>query len=288
MKEHSIFLEAGFAQKDKNLADRADGFKKGFDNLLMQTIAIANNIVSPKAMESGQFVTPFTAQAERLTSYLTGIPIDSNITVSERSMIPADGAPKLAGTDAKIKAINEEARRMTGELKDFKKKLLSDAVNCRIFTTNYPAELHHMYREAEHYLKMLEALESNKNIMVSENTMPEEAFWNEIMAEHNKAAAGKLDPTEKGAIEKSRKFAKEFDELTSRAKLSLIRLEPQATVTKESGKAVDELQDFQIDGMKGMLNCDIQSIIPPLRQDHHIRETYYFKWLLNMEDGIRP
>ncbi len=286
MKEHSLFLEAGFTPRDKRLAAQAGEFKKAFDGLLAQTIAVADGIVSQKAMESGQFITPFTAQAERLTSHFTGIPVDSNITVRERGIKSAEGAPQLRGAEAKIRTLNQNACRLTGELKDFKKKLLSDAVNCRIMTGNYPAELHHMYNEAEHYLHLQDELDRGENIMRAGHVAPEEAFWSEIMAEHNKAAAGKLDPTEEEAIEKSLMFAKEFDELKSRVKISLLHMEPQAAVTRDARNMTKQLQEFQIDGMKGMFNCDIQSILLPLRQDHHIRETYYFIWVLDMDAMI--
>lgn len=282
MKEHSIFLEANFTPKDKDLAGLAGNIKKSYDNLLMQAASLANGIVSPKAIKSGQFVTPYTAQAERLTSHLTGVPIDSRITVREKAIEPGGGVPPGSGIDAKIKILNDDARRLTIKLRDFKKNLLSGVLNCRIFTVNFPLELHHMLEEADHYLKLLDELDANDNIIQLKQLMEEEAYWNQNMAEHNLFAAGKLDPTEESAIEKSRMFAEEFNRLNSRAKRAQNDSGSAPGVTKESLAATGKLQDFQTDAIKGIMDCRIQSIIVPLVVDHHMRETAYFMWLLEM------
>lgn len=282
MKEHCIFLEANFTPKDEELADQAANIKKSYENLLTQAASLANGIASPKAVKLELFATPFTAQAERLTSHFTGIPIDSNITVRENAISPGGGAPLPSSIDAKIKILNDDSRRLTGRLRDFKKNLLSGVLNCRIFTANFPLELLHMAEEADQYLKLLGTLDENKNIMQLKNLMEAEAFWNQIMAEHNRFAAGRLDPTEESAIEKSRMAAEEFDRLASRAKRAQKNLESAPDITKESLTAAKKLRDFQTEALKGIMDCRMQSIIVPLAIDHHMRETSYFIWLLEM------
>ena len=42
MKEHSFFLEMGFTQRDKNLADRAGAFRQRFEQLLSRATALAS------------------------------------------------------------------------------------------------------------------------------------------------------------------------------------------------------------------------------------------------------
>lgn len=139
-----------------------------------------------------------------------------------------------------------------------------------------------MVEEAKHYLKLLDALDVSDNIMKLKNLMEEAAYWNQNMAEHNRFAAGKLDPTEGSAIEKSRMAAEEFDKLTSRAKRAQKNMESAPDVIKDSLAAAKKLQDFQTDAIKDIMDCRIQSIIVPLVVDHHIRETAYFMWLLEM------
>ena len=277
MKEHCIFLEAGFIPKDKKLAYQAEAFKKEFENLLMYAISLSNGLVSTRAIQSRQFVTPYTAQTERLTSYFTGIPIDPMITESEETIVPGKGFGTPVSVDEGIRSLNENARKITNELADFKKKTLFDVLQCRIFTTNYPAELYHMYKEAYHYLKALDMIEKMKDFTHHGNLKEEVNFWNDIMADHNKTTAGRLDPTEENAIEKSRLFAKEFEQLNTKTKMISESLQNLAA---QSLNAVKKLQDFQIETVRGVLDCNIQSIILPLRADHHIRETAHYMFML--------
>ncbi len=288
MKEHCIFLESSFVSKDQELASQAANMKEGFEDLLMQATTLADGIVSPKAIKSGQFVTPYTAQAERLTCHFTGIPINSGITVREKALSPGDGAPLLSSTDAKIKVLNDSSGRLTQKLRDFKKDLLANVLDCRLFTVNFPLELLHMVQEADHYLTLLDALDGNNNIMQTNKLMEQEAFWNRNMAEHSRFAAGKLDPTEEGPIEKSRKAAEEFDRLESKAKSAGIDADSAPLVTKESLASSKHLQEFQTEAIKGVMDCKIQSIILPLVVDHHIRETAYYMWLLEMGLKAQP
>lgn len=282
MKEHCIFLEANFTPKDEDLAGQAGHMKKSYENLLTQATFLADGVVSPKAIKSGQFVTPYTSQAERMTCHFTGIPIDSSITVREKAIPLGDGGPLSSSIDARIKILNDDSRRLTARLRDFKKNLLSGVVNCKIFTANFPLELHHMLEEAEHYLKLLDSLDQNVNVMQVRNLMEELVFWNQIMAEHNMFTAGKLDPTEESAIEKSRMDAEEFGRLASRAKTAQKNLESAPEVIKESMAAAKNLQGFQTKALTEIMDCKIQSIIVPLVEDHYLRETSHFMWLLDM------
>jgi Protein of unknown function (DUF2935). len=288
MKEHSIFLEAAFSHKDQNLIFQSDDFKKGFDSLLGQAISYGNGIVSKRSMDSGQFVTSYTEQSEKVSSMFTGITIDSNLTDRQKTMTPGKLPPSIPpDTESKIMALCREAKNLTRQLADFKKKALMDSVKCRIFTYNFPVELNHMYEEAEHYIKMLDALEKGDDIMEFMGLKDQLAFWNGKMAEHSEATAGKLDPTEKNAIEEFRMFGKEFDMLTSRSRVAQFHLEPVNIVRDKSLSTTKELQDLQAASMKGALACTIQSIILPLRIDHYIRETAHFMYLMEMSKKAR-
>ncbi|MEI6101163.1 MAG: DUF2935 domain-containing protein [Eubacteriales bacterium] len=283
MKEHCIFLEAGFSRAAEGHIQQVRELHKGFESLLAQAVRLANGIVSKRTLESQQFITPYTVQAERLTSFFTGIPINSAITEREKAIVPLGVLVETAGADQAIGMLNDNARKLTKQLADFKKKTLTDVLHCRIFTALYPTELEHVYKEAEHYLKNLDELEKDKNPVHHGNLKEELEFWNEIMAEHNKAMAGRLDPTEEKLIEQSRMFAKEFDALSADTK------KPTASMQVEREKSLDavrKLQGFQIETTKGVMDCSIQSIVYPLRVDHHIRETAHFEFIL--EAGKRP
>ena len=72
MKEHSFFLEAGFTPRDTNFVQRADDFRREFDRLLGEAISLSNGVVSPEVLQSGEVITPFTLNAERVTTFLQG------------------------------------------------------------------------------------------------------------------------------------------------------------------------------------------------------------------------
>ena len=83
MKEHALFLEAGFTPKNANLAREADRFKTTFENLLLRAVDLSNGIVRPMVLNSGEVVTDFTLDTEQKTQNFTGIPINQTITIRE-------------------------------------------------------------------------------------------------------------------------------------------------------------------------------------------------------------
>lgn len=287
MKEHCIFLEAGFTPAGRDLAGRAGEMKNDLDGLLTQAVTLAGGMASPRAIALHVFVTPYTARAERLTSHFTGIPIDSEITMRENALTPGSGSAPSGSADAKVKSLMDDARRQIQKLADFKKKVLADVVNCRLFTNNYPLEIHHMLKEAELYLHLLDDLAQDKNIMDLKNLLNERTFWNENMAQHAGFTAGKLDPTEEDAIGKARMYADEFQKLASISGAAAKTDAPSREITDKSMTAAKELQDFQTDGIRGIMDCRIQSIIPPLAADHNMRETGYFMWLMQMAQAAQ-
>ena len=73
MKEHSLFLLAGFPAKEEELIRRADRFREEFEAGLRRTVELADGIVSRSVLSSGEIVTEFTQKAECQTEDLTGI-----------------------------------------------------------------------------------------------------------------------------------------------------------------------------------------------------------------------
>ncbi|MPM02281.1 hypothetical protein SDC9_48526 [bioreactor metagenome] len=76
MKEHSIFLEAAFAMKDRNLIAQADAFKNEFARLLSFAISLSDGAIPSRVLKSDEIVTKYTSEAERATEFVTGISID--------------------------------------------------------------------------------------------------------------------------------------------------------------------------------------------------------------------
>lgn len=194
MKEHSLFLALGFAPKDSHMAAEANEFREGFEKLLVETTDLAYGNVSREAVSSQQFVTPYTANAENMTSFYTGVPINTHLT-HEESNLSAERGSEMTGIERMVENLDREAYRMTASLAEFKSKLLANVRSCRMFTFNYPLLIEHILREARMFMSMLVSLVNRKDIMTPEELINQEFFWNRQMAEHAKFIAGLLDPS---------------------------------------------------------------------------------------------
>lgn len=71
MKEHALFLEAGFPCENREWITRADFFRRGFEEVLEQAVRLGDGIVSGPVLDSQELVTRFTIPAEQKTSRLT-------------------------------------------------------------------------------------------------------------------------------------------------------------------------------------------------------------------------
>ncbi|MFB0920410.1 MAG: DUF2935 domain-containing protein [Oscillospiraceae bacterium] len=274
MKEHSFFLEIGFTPKDTRLAGDARYYKTEFERLLTEATELANGNVSYEAIESRQFVTQYTSEAERLTGFYTGESFNLNLTRREMTLNP--GAGRAAEMERRVDVLNRKALKLTSALADFKGRLLQSVLSCRTFTTNYPSLIQHTLEEANHYIEMLESLIEKRGMSEKADILNEEVFWNDKMSGHAKVMAGLLDPSEEELINIARMFAQEFNELTYEAKQALAMPCQAITVTANSIAAAERLRAFKIAGMEGLLECKIRSIIIPLLADHVLREANHY------------
>lgn len=208
MKEHSFFLEAGFTAKDSNLAKQADNFKIQFEGLVSETAALANGVISPAAVASGEFVTPYTLNAELVSQYYTGIAINTNISQYESGIAGFAGNIPVQTLEQRVFMLNQRVITLTNALIQFKATILSDVLACRLFTLNYPLLIDHIMREAKLYVSTLTRLQNREDIATVKDLLDQEIFWNRIMAEHSLFIRGLLDPTENDLINTANNFGK--------------------------------------------------------------------------------
>ena len=104
-----------------------------------------------------------------------------------------------------------------------------------------------------------------------------EQFWNLIMMEHALFIRGLLDPTENKLINTSNDFAMEYSQLLKEAN------DKNNQITMSSLEETKKFRDFKIAGTKGLLNCEIQSIIIPLLADHVLREANHYLRILESQ-----
>lgn len=201
MKEHAFFLEAGFMRKDSAWIQRADFFRVQFEDLLRETVQLSDRMIGCRVLESEELVTPFTLDAERGTSRLSGIVLDSSITEMEKKL--------QCGREISFKSL--------------------------------------------------------------QNT---EDFWNRIMMEHALFIRGLLDPSEEELIETADKFAMDYKALLERAKK-----QEDCAIEELREKSLEEtrhLREFKTAGTRGILECEIESLILPLLADHVLREANHY------------
>lgn len=280
MKEHSFFLEAGFTPRDRQFTQKADEFRKSFDKLLGEAIQLANDVVSDVFLKSGEIVTEFTLAAESASSDLTGIEIPTSLTLAEQNLVGGDYLRIAYNLEQDVYNLNQKAIELTTALIEFKRLILTNVLSCKMFTVNYPLLIDHILREAEFYVSLLERLQNKELVNLEAEALEQESFWNRIMAEHSKFIRGLLDPTENELINVANNFGREFDLLTKES-LQAIDKVAFAQVTSASLQETIKIRDFKAQGTKGLLDCDIKSIIIPLLGDHVLREANHFLRLLN-------
>ena len=275
MKEHALFLEAGFTPANEEFVRKADFYKRGFESVLRRAIGLSHGITDQSVLESGELFTEFTANAERQTQCFTGIPIDRELTAMAARLRcggPCRVSPVLC---RQVKQLNETALRLLDGLIGFKETTLKRVLACRMFTMNYPLLLEHIIREAKLYRTFLRDAE---RCCLDGQTMKEtEVFWNQIMMEHAQFIRGLLDPTEDALIKTSDAFAQEHAALLARAR----EANDAAKGRQEALKETLRFRDFKTAGVQGITGCKIRSVILPLLADHVLREANHYIRLLS-------
>lgn len=279
-KEHSFFLETAFGINDQALAQQADVLRCQFSALLSETICLADGLISPEVLASGELVTKLTLDSERASSYYSGIDLNSELTQQELSL---GGSPSLSNPALvqQVYELNQRAIEATTALADYKSTLLQNVLSCRTFTFNYPLLIDHILREARFYLRMLAILQNRQVVDLKRDIIDQEVFWNRIMAEHAYFIRGLLDPTEEELFETAHRYGKEFDKLTKQAQTMTEQTTILPKLSREAYEATVGLRNFKTAGTEGMIQCKIKMIALPLLADHVTREANHYLRILN-------
>lgn len=275
-KEHAIFLEAGFTTRDVRFMEQSERLKNMFNQLLMETIKMADGLISPEVITSGELVTDLTTESERETQFYTNIQIDPNITRMEAALAVDSSKQITMNTVRMVEDLNNRAIRAAQQIAAFKSNVLENVLSCKMFTTNYPLLIDHILREAKFYLRMLRKLQNREEFDIVREAAFQETFWNRIMAEHSKFIRGLLDPTEGKLFDTANNFGRRFDELTEEARSLSQNIGLLPTVTDKSLKSTVDIRDFKKQGTEGLIQCSIKSIAFPLLGDHVVREANHY------------
>ena len=266
MKEHSLFLKAGFTPPGAAFARESEMFLRRFEAILSRAISLSNHIVRRCVLDSGEAFTRFTDKAECQTQRLTGIAIDRQLTARAMCLSGSDCgaelciAPSLA---AQVCRLNRDALAQVEGLISLKERILKQVCSCCLFTVNYPLLIEHILWEARLYRTRLRELEGMKDCGCPEGCGDEE-FWNRIMMEHALFIRGLLDPCEEALIASANGFAGDYKRL----------LEGSGRGGAE--ELTRKFRDFKAAEAEGIEECKIRSVILPLLADHVLREANHY------------
>ncbi|MBS6506669.1 MAG: DUF2935 domain-containing protein [Paraclostridium bifermentans] len=277
MKEHSLFLEAGFTPKNSDLANSAEHYKKEFEKLLSYAISASNGVIRPEVLKSGELITDYTLGTEQKTQNFTGIEINQNITKLEAKLRSGNNPQVSSKLINYVSELNSNSKKIIKGLINFKQTVLEGVLSCNLFTANYPLLIEHIIREAKLYLSLVEDLDNRVDID-SKGAKETELFWDQIMMEHALFIRGLLDPSENKLIETADEFADDFNKLIKEAK-AMTDVTIKNTIDETLSQTI-ELKDFKQAGTEGIASCKIKSIILPLLGDHVLREANHYIRLL--------
>ena len=277
MKEHSLFLLAGFPAKETELIRRADQFREIFQEGLRRTVKLADGIVSESVLCSGEVVTEFTKKAECQTENLTRIPIDGKITEAEERLRAGNCGRVNRDIVLQVRSLNQQMLRSLNGLISFKEEILREVTRCRLYTANYPLLIEHILREAKLYREMISELEQRGKI-AAPDLRNLEIFWNQIMMEHAQFIRGLLDPTECELMETADGFAEDYCRLLEEAGRQDCKA--MNALTAKTLQTTKQYQQFKTAGTEGITGCEIRSVILPLLADHVLREANHYLRIL--------
>ncbi len=279
MKEHSLFLMAGFPAIETSYIDEANWYRDMFENGLREAVRLANGNVGEDVLRSGELVTEFTETAERQTSRLSGVSIDTQITRAEQRLRAGGMEQPSRELMDQVQQLNQRMMQLTGALIRFKERILREVLSCNLYTANYPLLLEHVLREAKMYLQRMRDIEDGN--FESRDQRNTELFWDQIMMEHAEFIRGLLDPTEEELMETADELAEDFRTLLDMARKQDMRVNEQ--LKQRTIEKTEEIRDFKAAGTKGIIGCEIRSIMLPLLADHVLREANHYLRLL--EEG---
>ncbi|WP_444644355.1 DUF2935 domain-containing protein [Caproiciproducens sp. R1] len=265
MKEHAIFIESSIPPIHSDLAKQADGFKQEYGRLLLQTIRMANGVLTKETLQTGQYFTQFTEVSEQAVQKFTGIPTESSLTQSEYQI-----EPYLTGigstNEQEISSLNESILKQTASFAKFKSELLNNQVSCKLFTFLYSADIDHILREALRYIDTLNRLQNRNDDIHSDFRQ----FWNNNMSDHAKSMRGLFDPTETSFFNTANQFVYLYEGLIRHDRLH----------HEEDLIDAKQIRDFKSGTTQGLIECKVKAIMSPLYTDHLLREANHYIYLL--------
>lgn len=265
MKEHALFLEAGFASMNQHIAKEADRYKMQFEKILNQSVKLSHGVLSSDAIKSAEFVTEYTQSAEREMQRFTGIAIDRAVTAMEEDMQGEDNAyisPKLAN---QVLLLNRSAIRILDGFIDFEENILKEIMACSIFSSSYTSFVKHLMHESKNYRSYIINFDNEEEFTCEDMTQVD-LFWDHSILEHAQYVRAILNSVDNELIQSCDAFSVSYQKL----------------VAELSDKAAIAMKDMDIDAdtISSAVEFHVPSVILPLFADHLLREANHYIRLL--------
>lgn len=273
MKEHAFFIEATMPPPGKRYALRAGEFKKNYDQFMRSAILLSNGVIPADMLNSDQYYTQYTEEAERQAQKATGININTELTRMEYDIRPYNtGVTVPPEIEQDISKLNQNLLNLTNSFVRFQSELFKLRTTCNLFTMMFTADISHVLYEAIRYQKILIGLENRDDTALDDY----KSFWSQNMAGHAKVMRGELDPTEVQYFNYANEFANTFD--------SFVKMETSGISPTEESllSETQKIANFKADTTNGIIDCKVQAIMLALYTDHLLREANHFVWLLQV------
>jgi len=281
MMEHMMFLEARLMPTGCELSKTAEWYRKQFENVLYNAVALGDGIVSTEALSSGEMITDYTLASEQLSQYFTGVDINQNITMMQEKLKGTENPNITAALISQIRQLNAAVDSLIYGMINFKHRILIDLQACKVFIAEYPLFVRNMLSEARDYHTRLVALENGNEYHDEHDIL---LFWKQGMLEHVISYRSMFDPTEKEMLTIADGFVRRYSDLMRETRMMNDVLAPHI-LTAALKEAMD-YRDFSETIVKKVVACDIQCAIFPQMADHSLREINYFIRLLKRQSDI--
>ncbi len=276
IKEHMIFTEISLPIKESHLILEADNLKMSFESLLKEATHLARGNISKGAIESNEFVTPYTLDAENKLESLFGACINKNITKEQLNLVDKMETSSHYPIDDQVFHLNNRIINMLMDAIKFNEDLLDNVLKCKVATFIYPEMLDHLLHETKFYMDIL--LDLQEKMTSKKDIIEKQVFWNHIMEEHALFIRGYLDPSEEKLIKTANGFAEIFKKLLEETKKA--DKKDIEKITEKNLKATKDIMEFKKNATEGLLKCEIKGLLNPLLADHVLREANRYIRLL--------
>jgi len=284
--EHLTIIQAALAPKYDDLINESRDLRQEAQKFLSVIVAIAKGHVIESVAKSQEIITPFTYEAERITEFLTGVKIDSNITQDEQVLLTSRSQMYRPLLSDQMKKLNTDATNIIQKITDYQNRLLESVLRCKIYLPIYPDRMEHIMHENNNYLSNLKNIQ-NMNLTPTLNSLLDEMiFWNDNLADHNEFIMGLLDPHEKESIAKAREFEEKYEELHDEAVAARDNPEKIVEVLNRSLEVTTQFQVNNVKEVERILACNLKSITLPLAIDHDLREVNHYLRILQEGKNI--